>query len=116
MHPVGCHNHSLTLYNLSRSLILRFQKFNDMQDLDETITHNQVALGSFTQNNPGCYSTCRNLLGAALWIHFERVGNMYDLNGAVVNIQGAVATLSPIDPGYAICRDNPVVALMTRFE
>ncbi|KAF8185227.1 CHAT domain-containing protein [Mycena galopus ATCC 62051] len=103
------------LNNLGRSLIGRFERLGDLDDLNQSVLKYAAAIALTPDGHPGKPSYLNNL-GTSLVRRFERLGDINDLKQSVLRLEAAV-TLTP--DGYS---DKPSLlenlgnSLLSRFQ
>ncbi|KAJ7921718.1 CHAT domain-containing protein [Mycena leptocephala] len=78
------------LNNLGNSLLRRFERLGDLDDLNQSVFRFQAAVALTPDSHPTKPSWLNNL-GSSLLSRFERLGDLEDLNQSVLRSEAAVA-------------------------
>ncbi|KIM20628.1 hypothetical protein M408DRAFT_81700 [Serendipita vermifera MAFF 305830] len=105
----------VALSNVGSSLLHRFKRFGNLDDLTEAIRLQQTAV-SRTQDGHPNKPTLLNNLGNAVETRFERLGNVIDLRNAILFKQAAVDLTLDSHPDKPTWLSNLGRAVQTRFH
>jgi hypothetical protein len=94
MTPARNPNRPFMLSNLGNSLSIRYERDQDIEDLNAAIDITQQALAA-APAGPSSVAALNNL-GLSLTRRYERTGNIDDLNAGIAAQQAAVAA-APAD-------------------
>ncbi|KAG8834630.1 hypothetical protein FRC20_007420, partial [Serendipita sp. 405] len=113
--PDGHPDKPRRLSNLGNSLLTRFERFGNLDDMNDAIVKHQAAVDLTPDGHPDKPQQLSNL-GNSLLTRFDRLGNLDDMKNAIVQHQIAV-DLTPDDhPDKPRQLSNLGNSLLTRFD
>ncbi|KZV69399.1 TPR-like protein [Peniophora sp. CONT] len=103
------------LRSLGTALRKRFERFGDIDDIEEAVTAERRAVDLTPEGHPDLPGFLSNL-GASLMCRFERLGKVKDLDAAITALHRAVDLTPEEHPGLPGFLSNLGLSLMRRFE
>jgi hypothetical protein len=113
--PDGHPNKPGRLNNLGISLLTRFERLGNMEDIDGAIGQQQAAVHLTPDGHPNKPKYLNNL-GNSLFTRFGRLGKMEDMDGAIAQQQAAVHLTPDGHPNKPVYLNNLGNSLKTRFN
>ncbi|KAF8181727.1 TPR-like protein [Mycena galopus ATCC 62051] len=104
-----------SLDNLGSSLLTRFKRFGELDDLNRSVSMREKAIHRAPDAHVDKPSMMNNL-GNSLLIRFERLGDLSDLNKSVLMGEDALRLTPDNHPAKPLMRDSLVASLFRRFE
>ena len=105
----------MSLNNIAKALLNRFNQSGKMEDLEDAISTHREALALRPLGHLHHTSSLNNL-GVALVTRFDQLGRMEDLEDAIAFHREARSLFPPVHPHRSISLNNFGVALHTRYK
>ncbi|KAG8814365.1 hypothetical protein FRC19_001801, partial [Serendipita sp. 401] len=113
--PDGHPDKPSQLSNLGTSLLTRFKRLGNLDDLDSAIARHQAAVNLTPDGHPDKPRWLSNL-GNSLLTRFECLGNLDDVDSAIARHQAAVNLTPDGHPDKLGWLSNLGTSLLTRFK
>ncbi|KAG8859271.1 hypothetical protein FRB91_008452 [Serendipita sp. 411] len=106
---------SSRLYDLGTSLLTRFQRLGNVDDIDNAIMQLQAATNLTPDDHPD-KPTYLNDLGTSLLTRFEHLGNLGDLDESLARLQAGVTLIPDYHPHKPNLLNSLGSSLQVRFK